>query len=142
MKLRALILGLFIMGLLVLVIPAFAQEVTEVPTAVLTATATPEPGNSGGSFLTPAFVQDIFVLITFLVVGFAAGRYRPGELAREMQKNKQILDTAERISVNTIPVTALETIRQIIKDGKVILDVADKITDGQPNPEDPPATPG
>lgn len=112
-----------------------AQEATDTPAPTVEATQEPTGnGNGGVSIFTPDLVKDIFGILTFLAIGFAAGRYRPGDVARELQKNKDALDSAERIALKTIPVDALELIRGIIKDVKDIADVADKITDGQNNP--------
>lgn len=115
---------------------AHAQDVTPQPTAEVTAIVTapaPLPDQGPNSVLTPQLVTDIFAVLSFLAAGFALGRYRPGEVARELERNKLALDSAERVALNTIPVTALDTIRGIIADVKVIADVAGKITDGLPN---------
>lgn len=99
-----------------------------------------EPANPGSIF-TPELIRDIFLFITFLVVGFAAGRYNPGKVAREIQKDKNIQDSMERIALNTIPVTALGHIRDIVADMGAVIDVLKRVTDGLPNEPNPPAPP-
>lgn len=133
MKLRSMLLIVVLVSLLAIAFPIHAQEVTETP--VVTVTPAP-PGNTPGTIQVPELVGAIFAVLTFLAVGFAAGRYNPGEIARKMEQDKMAMDSAERIALNTIPLPALETIRGIIKDGRDVLDLAGKLLDGQPN--DPP----
>lgn len=139
--LRKLIVGIVLLVLAFSFISVLAQDVTAEVTPVLTATATPGGGGgSSGGILGPDTVGAIFAVLTFLAVGFAAGRYRPGEVARELEKNKAALDSAEKIALNTIPVSALETIRAIVADATDVLRVATKILDGTPN-DTPPDEP-
>ncbi len=130
---RCVPIMLILVFALLLVMPAFAQDVTPEVTAVLT--ATPAPSGGSAPILTPDNAISVSTLIYGLIIAILGGG-TVGLVINRFGANKANLDALEKLYLAQSP-DSQERERQLFEGLRGVtlrlLDLVDKVTDGQPN---------
>lgn len=151
MKLRRIVL-LFLLILIPLVVSAsaFAQDASPEPT--IGVTMSPEATFEVTPEVTPDVPPDVpvdptpalnrielinsLVVIIGAIVLLLAGGNTIRESIERAKANKELLDSMEKVALGTIPIGALDKLREIIEIGRSGLELIGTVTDGKPNEAD------
>lgn len=151
MKLRRIVLLLLLILIpLVVSASAFAQDASPEPT--IDVTLSPEATLEVTPEVTPDVPPDVpvdqtpalerielinsLVVIIGAVVLLLAGGNTIRESIERAKANKALLDSMEKVALGTIPIGALDKLREIIEIGRKGLEIIDEVTDGKPNEVD------